>query len=185
MFSLIVAVDKNGVIGLDATIPWRLREDMRSFKAYTTGKVVLMGHKTAVSIGQTLPKRTNLVMSRDHSPPFPGQLQLSSVGEAILYDDLHCDDQELVVCGGGQIYRAMMPYVKKAVVTHVNTEIRGGGPVGFEGLITFPGQDLFAMITGVGWVRTSITQHPRDEHNVFDFNICTYVRDQPSNGHID
>ena len=62
---LIVAVAENGVIGASGAIPWRLKSDMARFKALTTGKPVVMGRKTFVSIGRPLPGRTNIVVTRD------------------------------------------------------------------------------------------------------------------------
>ncbi len=67
---LIVAVAENGVIGADGAIPWRLKSDMRRLKALTLDKPVVMGRKTFASIGKPLPKRTNIVVTRDSAAAF-------------------------------------------------------------------------------------------------------------------
>ena len=63
--SLIVAVSRNGVIGVDNQLPWHLPEDLKYFKSVTMGKPIIMGRKTYDSIGRPLPGRTNIVITRD------------------------------------------------------------------------------------------------------------------------
>ncbi|HVC18111.1 MAG TPA: dihydrofolate reductase, partial [Rhodanobacter sp.] len=72
--SLIAALDENLAIGRKGQLPWHLPDDLRWFKTLTSGKNVLMGYNTAVSIGRALPGRVNLVLSRRHEAPFPGQI---------------------------------------------------------------------------------------------------------------
>jgi len=67
LISVIVAMAQNGVIGRDNSLPWRLPEDLKRFRACTLGKPILMGRKTFESIGRPLPERTNLVLTRDRS----------------------------------------------------------------------------------------------------------------------
>jgi dihydrofolate reductase len=70
--SLIAALARNGAIGKDNDLPWRLPDDLRRFKALTLGKPVLMGRRTAESLGRALPGRRNLVLTRGGSAPFAG-----------------------------------------------------------------------------------------------------------------
>ena len=70
----VVAVAENGVIGRDNAMPWRLRSDLKRFKAMTIGKPVIMGRKTFLSIGKPLPGRTNIVVTRDKAYAAPGTI---------------------------------------------------------------------------------------------------------------
>src|SRR5246127_906269 len=83
LISLIVAMAQNGVIGRDNSLPWRLPEDLRRFRACTLGKPILMGRKTFESIGRPLPDRTNLVLTRDRSWSAGGVVVVHSVDEAL------------------------------------------------------------------------------------------------------
>src|ERR1700742_1285458 len=80
---LIVAVADNGVIGADNAIPWRLKTDMQRFKALTTGKPVVMGRKTFLSLRRPLPGRTNIVMTRDAGFRAPGAVVTTSFDHAL------------------------------------------------------------------------------------------------------
>src|SRR5580704_3389960 len=106
MVSLIVAMAQNGVIGRDNTLPWRLPEDLRRFKAFTLGKTLLMGRKTFESIGHPLPGRDNLVLTRDASWHADGVVVVHSVEEALT----HTSGGELVAIGGAEIYRLVLPF---------------------------------------------------------------------------
>ena len=97
--SLIAALDENFAIGRNGQLPWHLPDDLRWFKQLTVGKHVLMGYNTAVSIGRALPDRTNLVLSRKHEAPFPGQTTVRSVEESQAL----CRTG-LMVIGGGQVF---------------------------------------------------------------------------------
>ena len=81
--SLIVAVSRNGVIGLNNQLPWHLPEDLKYFKSVTTGKPIVMGRKTYDSIGRPLPGRTNIVITRDASWSAPG-VEVAQTLEAAL-----------------------------------------------------------------------------------------------------
>jgi hypothetical protein len=81
--SLIAALDENFAIGRKGQLPWHLPDDLKWFKQLTVGKYVLMGYNTAVSIGRTLPDRENLVLSHRHEAPFPGQITVRSIEEAL------------------------------------------------------------------------------------------------------
>src|SRR5262249_58036369 len=83
LISLIVAMAQNGVIGRDNSLPWRLPEDLKRFRAFTLGKPILMGRKTFESIGRPLPGRDNLVLTRDRSWFAHGVIVVHSVEEAL------------------------------------------------------------------------------------------------------
>src|SRR5690606_2978978 len=102
--SLIAALDRSNGIGRDNTLPWHLPDDFRHFKALTLGKPILMGRKTAESLGRALPGRTNLVLTRSGQVPFAGMRAVASLDEARAIAAGEGAD-ELCVIGGGEIYR--------------------------------------------------------------------------------
>jgi dihydrofolate reductase len=127
--SLVVAVAKNGVIGRDGALPWRLSSDMKRFKAATMGKPVLMGRKTWDSLPKKpLPGRQNLILTRDAN--FKAQ-------DAWVYTDLAAmlaaaramaqasGADEVCVIGGAQLYNATLPQADRVILTEVNLEPEG------------------------------------------------------------
>ena len=120
--SMIVATDMNLVIGRDGKLPWRLPADLAWFKNCTLGKPVIMGRKTYESIGRPLPGRFNIVVSRDKDLFIEGVVTASSVEDAIAA----CGDvDEIMVIGGGEIYKAFMDRVDRVYLTTVATVIKG------------------------------------------------------------
>jgi dihydrofolate reductase len=112
--SLIVAMDTNGGIGKDNQLLWHMPSDLRFFKEKTMGKTVVMGRKTAESIGRALPGRKNVVLTRTgwHQEGFNVQ---TSVQEILDY----YKDEEVVIIGGAEIYKQFLPYVDTLIITHV------------------------------------------------------------------
>jgi dihydrofolate reductase len=117
--ALIAAMDRKRAIGKAGALPWHLLEDLQHFKRLTTGQTVLMGRKTFESIGKALPKRKNLVLTRDSNWQAPGAHVLSSLDEAMST----CESATLWVIGGGEIYRLAMPTATRLEITHVDTEV--------------------------------------------------------------
>ena len=105
MVSIIVAVAENGVIGDKNTLLWHISEDLKHFKAVTTGHPVIMGRKTYESLGRPLPNRTNVVITRQQVE-IPGCRVVHSLGEAVA---LFPGDDEVFVIGGAQIYAQALP----------------------------------------------------------------------------
>ena len=102
MISLIVAVAENGVIGDRNALLWHISEDLRHFKAVTTGHPVVMGRKTWESLGRPLPNRTNVVITRQNIE-IPGCTVVHSLEEAVA---LFPADEEVFVIGGARVFRA-------------------------------------------------------------------------------
>ena len=115
MISLIVAVAENGVIGDRNALLWHISEDLRHFKAVTTGHPVVMGRKTWESLGRPLPNRTNVVITRQNIE-IPGCTVVHSLEEAVA---LFPADEEVFVIGGAQIYAAALPLARKFYLTRV------------------------------------------------------------------
>jgi len=110
ILSMIVAIGKKRQIGLDNKMLWHISEEFKHFKKTTMGKTMLMGRKTFESIGRPLPGRTTLILTRDSSYHFEGCTTVTSIDEAkALVKEK--GEQELVICGGGQIYEKMLPEI--------------------------------------------------------------------------
>lgn len=115
MLSLIVAVAQNGVIGDRNTLLWHISEDLKHFRALTTGHPVVMGRKTFESLGRPLPNRTNVVISRQEME-IPGCRVVHSLDEALA---LFPDGEEVFVIGGAQIYAEALPRAQRFYLTRV------------------------------------------------------------------
>ncbi len=117
----VAAMSLNRVIGRDGQIPWHLPEDFKWFKRLTTGHVVLMGRKTFASLGQPLPNRTNLVLSR----------RMEKIEGATVLHDLaelsasHFAPRQIFVIGGAEIYAQLLPRCTDLYLTVVQREVAG------------------------------------------------------------
>ncbi|HEX5755091.1 MAG TPA: dihydrofolate reductase [Arenimonas sp.] len=120
--TLIAAMDRNRAIGRGNALPWHLPEDLKRFKALTLGKPMLMGRKTAESLGRALPGRLNLVLTRSGEVPFAGMQAVASLDEALA---VVADAPELMVIGGGEIYALALPRAARMHLTHVETDVEG------------------------------------------------------------
>jgi dihydrofolate reductase len=121
--SLIIAVAKNGVIGRDGELPWRLSADLQRFKALTMGHHLIMGRKTFESLGRVLPGRTSIVITRNtsYTPP-AGVLVAHSLPAAL---ELAAGDDEVFVIGGAEIYHLAWPACQRLYLTRVSADIAG------------------------------------------------------------
>ncbi|MGA7749149.1 MAG: dihydrofolate reductase, partial [Gallionella sp.] len=99
--SLIVAMAKNRVIGINNTLPWHLPADLKHFKALTMGHHIVMGRKTYESIGKPLPGRTSVVVTRNAHYAPPGVVVVNSLEAAIAACG---NDEEIFVIGGAELY---------------------------------------------------------------------------------
>ena len=160
--SLIAALDRNYAIGRDNDMPWRLPNDLKRFKALTLGKPVLMGRKTAQSLGRALPGRTNLVLTRSGSVPFEGMQAVDSIEAAM--DVARADGaEELCVIGGGEVYALTLPLVHALHLTHVDTVVEDADA-------------FFPTFDQSEWVVTSREQRTADAKHVFVFEFVDYIR---------
>lgn len=126
--SLIAAVARNGVIGADGTLPWRIPADLRRFRALTMGKPVVMGRKTYASIGRTLPGRANIVLTRDPAFRADGVETAPDLDAALALAERRAADSgavEIFVIGGAQIYAAAMARADRLYLTEVDAQIAG------------------------------------------------------------
>lgn len=125
---LVVAVARNGVIGRDGDLPWRLPSDLKRFKQLTLGKPVLMGRKTWDSIGKPLPGRPNIVITRDTTFCAHGAAVVSSLDEGLDAARREAEKlgvDEVCVIGGGQIYAQAFDRADILHVTRVEADVEG------------------------------------------------------------
>ena len=121
--SLIVAVSRNGAIGLNNQLPWYLPEDLKYFKSVTMGKPLIMGRKTFDSIGRPLPGRANIVLTRDPQWTSDGVEVVQSAEQALVAGEIACeaaDVDEIMVIGGEQIYRMTLDLADRIYLTQVD-----------------------------------------------------------------
>ena len=161
--ALVVARARNGVIGRDGGLPWRLRSDLQRFKAVTLGKPCIMGRKTWDSLPlKPLPGRLNLVLSKDESFEPKGALACLTLDEAIeIAREQAVDDGvgEVCVIGGAGLFAATLPRAKRLYLTEVEAEP--------EGDVLFPPFDETA------WTEVSCEAVPageKDDH-AFAFRV--------------
>ncbi len=143
--SLIVAMADNNVIGVDNQLPWHLPADLKYFKSVTMGKPIIMGRKTFESIGRPLPGRQNIVITRNTEWSADGVTVVKSTGAAVAAAS---GAEEVMVIGGAEIYRAMLPLVGKLYVTEVSLSVEGDA--------------FFPDIEVEQWQETSRAAHPAE-----------------------
>ena len=154
IISLIAGMDKNSLIGQGNRLPWRLPADMKHFRQHTLGKPVLMGRKTFESIGKPLPKRTNIILTRDLDYRADGCIVTHSIEEA-LKTASDCD--ELMVIGGASIYELFLPRANRLYLTYVHGC--------FEGDVYFPAFDL------ANWQEVKRVDSQPDEKNAHPYSF--------------
>lgn len=128
LLTLIVARARNGVIGRDNTLPWRLPEDLAHFKRTTMGAPIVMGRKTYESIGRPLPGRRNIVVTRSAKLALPGCEIAHSLEDA---QRLCIGVEQIFLIGGAQLYADALPSADRLIVTEIDAD--------FEGDAHFPG----------------------------------------------
>ena len=170
--TLIAAVARNGVIGGDNRLLWRLRTDLQHFKARTLGKPLIMGRKTFQSIGKPLPGRETIVVTRDASFAAPGDGK-SAPGVLVAHDvesaltlaatiARRMGADEIIIAGGGQLYRQTIGRADRLAITEVNLAPAGD--------VTFP------AIDPAQWREASRAAHSASEHDESSFVFVDYVR---------
>lgn len=150
--SLIVAMTKNRVIGLDNQMPWHLPADLARFKQNTLGKPVIMGRKTFESIGKPLPKRRNIVLSRT-AVAIDGVEIVTSLEQALA---LVKDETEVMILGGGQLFAEMIVRADRLYLTEIDTVLEG--------------DTYFPVIDSQEWQVSFMQTHLADEKN--PYNCC-------------
>lgn len=159
--ALVAAVDRNFAIGRGNAMPWHLPDDFRHFKALTLGKPILMGRRTAESLGRALPGRRNLVLTRGGRVPFDGMEAVASLDAAL--QAARGDGAELCVIGGGQVYALALPRATALHLTHVDTAVEDADA-------------FFPAFHAADWRVVSRERHAADARHAFGFEFVDYVR---------
>ncbi|MBK9294303.1 MAG: dihydrofolate reductase [Oligoflexia bacterium] len=123
IISLIVAMAKNRVIGIDNKLPWHLSEDLKRFRKITTGHPVVMGRKTFESIGRLLPNRENIIVTRNTDYRVLGATIVNSLEEVL--EKFKNTPEEVFILGGGEIFKVALPLANKIYLTLIDKEIAG------------------------------------------------------------
>ncbi len=156
--TLVVAAAENGVIGREGTLPWRLPEDLKRFKAVTLGKPMLMGRRTFESIGRVLPGRASIVLTRSRQWTHPQVLVSHSLEEAIA---LAGDVPELCVIGGADIFALTLARAGRIHFTRIHAQV--------------PGDTRFPEL-GSEWRERCREFHPADERHAFAMTFSVLER---------
>ena len=158
IISHLVAVSNNNVIGKDNDLPWKLKKDLLHFKNYTVGKTILMGRKTFESIGKPLPNRNNFIVSTT----------LQNVNGAEVFKSLDSaienvsSGEEVVIIGGGYLFRESINFFNKLVLTQVDCLI--------DGDIFYPEVNLDQ------WTLEQSEDFKKDEDNEYNFSVKTFTK---------
>ena len=163
--SHVVALSNNNVIGVDNNLPWNLKTDLAHFKDYTTNKIIVMGRKTFESIGRPLPNRKNLIVSNTLNE-INGAYIYKSTEEAIKNAKEICINNEIyneiVIIGGGYLFRDTLKITNKLVLSEVDCEI--------DGDVFYPKINLEE------WNEVSSKKFIKDSDNDFNFVVKVYER---------
>ncbi|MEQ8212036.1 MAG: dihydrofolate reductase [Lacipirellulaceae bacterium] len=164
ILSIIVAAAKNGVIGREGDLPWRLSADLRRFKRITMGHPIVMGRKTWDSIGKPLPGRSSVVVTRQegYCTEFEEVHVVHTLEDAIEVASSLPGGEETYLIGGAQLYEAALPLASKLYFTHVEAEV--------EGDATFPAIDWSE------WKQVEAEKVPADEKNDHAHMFSIYHR---------
>lgn len=122
--SLIVARTLNHIIGRENAMPWHLPVDLAWFRQHTLGKPVIMGRKTYESIGRLLPKRPNIILSRHHLE-IEGAYSATSLEQALDIARKMANADEVMIIGGGELYKQALPLANRLYLTEIQTELDG------------------------------------------------------------
>ena len=160
--SLLAALADDRAIGRGNDMPWHLPDDLVRFKALTLGKPILMGRKTAQSLGRALPGRLNLVLTGSGQVPFAGMQAVIDVDQALA---LAAEAGAAVLCiiGGGQVYAQLIGRADVLHLTHVHTSVPDADAF-------FPDWDASQ------WEEVARTQHGVDDRHAVSFDFVDYRR---------
>lgn len=158
-FSIVVAMDRNRVIGNKGDLPWHQRADLQRFKQITMGKPILMGRKTHDSIGRALPGRHNIILSRDGNyEPVEGCTVVQDLDIALLV----ADSAEIMIVGGADIFAATLPRADRIYLTEIDAEVQG--------------DTFFPAIDETQWQEMHRESHPADEQNDYPYCFVDLIR---------
>ncbi len=159
--SAIVATAKNNVIGKDNNIPWYLPDDLKYFKAKTLNHHVIMGRKSYESIGHPLPKRTNIIVTRNSFFIASNCLVVHTVEDGLEIARKN-NEEEVFILGGAQIYELSIPYLDRLYITEIDLEVEG--------------DTFFPQLNMDEWKLVSEDPRKANEKNEHDYNFKIFER---------
>ncbi len=161
IISLVVAASNNNAIGLDGKMPWHLPNDLKHFKNVTWGLPVVMGRKTFDSLGKPLPGRKNIVITRNAGWKNDNAIGVKTIEDA-LFLAKQMDVKELMVIGGGEIYKLLFEKAKRIYLTRVDAE--------------FEADTFFPAVDEKQWQLVSNDIYKADDKNNYDYAFQTWER---------
>jgi dihydrofolate reductase len=161
MISLLVAMDRNHVIGFENGMPWHLPSDLQFFKEKTTGNTMIMGRKTYDSIGKVLPNRRNIVLTLKQMN-FPEGIEVIRDLKTVQQWNKKNPDEEFFVIGGGNIFEQVLPYADRMYITWI-----------YE---AFKGDTYYPDFSEVEWKLTVKEKGIKNEKNPYDYYFLQYDR---------
>jgi dihydrofolate reductase len=163
--ALVAAIGENNVIGRAGQLPWRLKSDLKHFRALTIGKPVVMGRKTFESIGKPLKGRTNIVLTRDLGLIAPGTVLATSLEAAFAVarqDAAKRGVDEIMVIGGSDVFADTMAMASRLEITHVHAAPEGDA--------------LFPPIDPAVWREVAREEHAAGPDDSASFAVAAYLR---------
>ena len=158
--SMITAMAKNRVIGKNGQLPWHLPKDLQLFKKITTGKNIVMGRKTFESIGKPLPNRNNIILTHDKTFCTPNCEIVHSTD-----DILQQHQEEIIIIGGGEIYKCFLPLANKVYLSIIDCDIDG--------------DTYFPELDTREWDFKLEQEYPKDDQNTHSFTSYTITKLRP------
>ncbi len=157
--SVIAAMSENRIIGRDGALPWHLPADLARFKSITTGHTVIMGRKTFESVGQPLPNRRTIVITRNNDYQRAGVFIAHSLDEAL---DHAAREDEIFILGGEAVYRIALPRADRLYLTIVHA--------------TMEGDTHFPTFNFDDWKLVEDERHEADDRHAYAFSFRRYER---------
>jgi dihydrofolate reductase len=157
--TLIAAMGENRVIGKDNDLIWHMPNDLKHFKQLTSGHHIIMGRKTYESVGKPLPKRTNIIVTRDNNYKAEGCIVVNRIEDAI---EIASGDEQPFITGGAEIYKLALPFAHTIELTLIHG--------------TFEGDTFFPEFDEKNWKLESKEAHSADERNPFAYTFLRYVK---------
>ncbi len=157
--SLIAAMADNGVIGIENRLPWNLPGDMKWFRENTLGKPIIMGRKTFDSIGQALPGRSNIIVTRNSDFKADNCVVVNDVDAALAAAG---DVDEVMVIGGASFYEQTLPLADRLYLTLVHAQIEG--------------DSWFPKVDFTQWCEKERRDFFADEKNPYNYSVAIFER---------
>lgn len=164
MISLIAIIGKNNELGKNNTLVWNMPADLKYFRQITSGHPVIMGRKTFESIGHPMPKRKNIVITRDTNYKKEGIEVVHSLEEALKTAKAPlAENEEIFIIGGEEIFKKSMDIADRLYITHVDATDKDANV-------------FFPEIIPIVWNEISHEEHKKDKDNPYDYTFSIYER---------